>query len=151
MNKFEKTYYGIYILGLLLEIFNRSGGKYLVFISLVLLIVYYSIFTFYIINNIPINKMFKKNSYKIFNIFRVAFSIFCQITFHLYLLGLYLIIYEKPFRYVIFINGAFFLFICLIISVINYFKTYIDFYKFLLMRIITFIMFFFLYLITLVD
>jgi hypothetical protein len=146
MKILEKILIITYIIGLLLKIFFIPGAIALIFISIYTLKIFYLLFSFFLINDINFRQIFKSKSYEKTNFLRNVFSIFCNLSFFMFIHGLSLIIFNLPFKMNIMYLGSLMLCITLIINLYKYFQINSIFYKNILIRTGVLIMLYFLYL-----
>jgi hypothetical protein len=135
MKKTEKILGLIFLLAILLKVFNIPGNSMLIGISLIFLAIMYYPLGFIIFNRIPIKGIFKRDSYKGLTGWRILGTVFLGMGLSVLIIGILFKLLHYPSAKTNMIAGLIATLIALIIAIIKFIKTKSEFYKELLIRI----------------
>lgn len=125
---------GVFVIALAMNIFRIKGGAMLLVLSSSVLAMVYFYASVFILNNIPINKGFKKESYVNFSTLRVISSISTGIALAILIVGILFTYMRWPGGKIQLIVGIALSSIILIIGIVKFFKKKEPFYKRLVIR-----------------
>ena len=135
MKKLELIFTGLIFLGFIIRFTPIPGGSLTYTIGFLMLALLYYSLGFVYFNDIPIKKIFKKESYKGISVLRIIGAVGLGISLATVLIGILLLIHELPNGQQNLIIGLIFTGIVALISIYKLFKTKDKFYKKALKRI----------------
>lgn len=88
MKKAERVLVSFVAVTLIMEIVSAEGGGQLAMLSVMLLTVFYFLFSFALLNNIPVPKIFSRESYHGISVFRMIGAILTGFSLPTIILGI---------------------------------------------------------------
>lgn len=134
MKKTEKILGLIFFLALILRLLNVPGNSFLATISALLLAYVYCFLSFVLFNDIPLKRIFKKESYKGLTAWRIIGTIWFGFALSALVVGILFKLLHLPEAEINIIFGLIASAIVFLIAGIRFFQTKKDFYKRIVLR-----------------
>lgn len=138
----EKILIGLVICSYIFQLFSFPGQNVLIYLSFMLAVLFYFLFSFALFGNISFKNLIKKESYEQLSSQHAIYAVYCGFAFNGYFIGLLYRILHWNNSKALMITGTLLLGLVLLTSGIKFIKRRTQFYKAILIRAIIFIILF---------